>query len=200
MNGGQTCFSPRCVSAEHSIYFTALILLANFWPCSRFNGDKPCSDKALNVSLSSLKSILVPILGTKATETIRRTRNKHVCPTKYEAKKWRFSIFGTSLANSPTKIIGASGQWCFISGYHFDVTFSNDDGLKTKHFLVDFCVRDDLAKHKHSSYLPCNTKADEKHVSLWIWQRSQSIVILLASSIPSWNERCLLESSVCFFA
>lgn len=57
----QTCFSPRCVSAEHSIYFTALILLANFWPCSRFNGDKPCSDKALNVSLSSLKSILVPI-------------------------------------------------------------------------------------------------------------------------------------------
>lgn len=30
MNGGQTCLSPRCVSAEHSIYFTALILLANF--------------------------------------------------------------------------------------------------------------------------------------------------------------------------
>lgn len=65
VNGGQTCFSPRCVSAEHSIYFTALILLANFWPCSRFNGDKPCSDKALNVSRSSLKSILVPILMTK---------------------------------------------------------------------------------------------------------------------------------------
>lgn len=56
----QTCFSPRCVSAEHSIYLTALILLASFCPCSRLSGDKPCSDKALNVSLSSLKSILVP--------------------------------------------------------------------------------------------------------------------------------------------
>lgn len=29
----------------------------------------------------------------------------------------------------PTKIIGASGQWCLISGYHFEVTFSKDDGL-----------------------------------------------------------------------
>jgi hypothetical protein len=31
----------------------------------------------------------------------------------------------------PTNIIGASGQWCLISGYHFDVTFSKDDGLVT---------------------------------------------------------------------
>lgn len=27
--------------------------------------------------------------------------------------------------------MGASGQWCLISGYHFDVTFSKDDGLVT---------------------------------------------------------------------
>lgn len=77
------------VNAEHSIYLTARTLLANFCPCSRFSGLKPCSANALNVSLSSLKSILVP-----------------------------------------TNIIGASGQWCFNSGNHFDVTFSNDDGLK----------------------------------------------------------------------
>lgn len=32
----------------------------------------------------------------------------------------------------PTKIIGASGQWCLISGYHFEVTFSKDDGLATE--------------------------------------------------------------------
>jgi hypothetical protein len=51
-------------------------------------GLNPCSANALNVSLSSLKSILVP-----------------------------------------TSIIGASGQWCFNSGYHFDVTFSNEEGL-----------------------------------------------------------------------
>jgi hypothetical protein len=31
----------------------------------------------------------------------------------------------------PTNIMGASGQWCLISGYHFDVTFSKDDGLVT---------------------------------------------------------------------
>jgi len=32
---------------------------------------------------------------------------------------------------SPTNIMGASGQWCLISGYHFDVTFSKEDGLVT---------------------------------------------------------------------
>lgn len=53
------------------------------------HGERPCSANALRVSLSSLKSILVP-----------------------------------------TRIIGASGQWCFSSGYHFDVTFSNEEGLK----------------------------------------------------------------------
>lgn len=84
----KTCFSPLCVKAEHSIYLTALILFANFWPCSLLSGDSPCSFKAFSVSRSSRRSILVP-----------------------------------------TNIIGASGQWCFISGYHFDVTFSKDDGL-----------------------------------------------------------------------
>lgn len=122
--GGQTCFSPRCVSAEHSIYFTALILLANFWPCSRFNGDKPCSDKALNVSLSSLKSIFVPIQA----DIIRN--NKHVLTITNGTQHNQRAIL--PFANSPTKIIGASGQWCFISGYHFDVTFSNEDGLEKK--------------------------------------------------------------------
>lgn len=76
-----TCLRPRCVNAEHSMYLTALILLAfflwkkrllkvrigfsiqilpNFCPCSRFNANKPCSANALNVSRSSRKSILVP--------------------------------------------------------------------------------------------------------------------------------------------
>lgn len=31
----------------------------------------------------------------------------------------------------PTNIIGASGQWCLISGYHLDVTFSNEEGEAT---------------------------------------------------------------------
>ncbi len=30
-----------------------------------------------------------------------------------------------------TRRTGASGQWCLISGYHFDVTFSKDEGLTT---------------------------------------------------------------------
>ena len=58
----QTCLSPRCVKAEHSIYLTARILLANFWPCSRFKGANPCSAKALSVSRSSRKSIFVPAI------------------------------------------------------------------------------------------------------------------------------------------
>lgn len=94
------------------MYLTALILFANFCPCSRkikncvtqhvhnsplvnrsplLQGLNPCSANALNVSLSSLKSILVP-----------------------------------------TSIMGASGQWCFSSGYHLDVTFSNEEGLKSR--------------------------------------------------------------------
>ena len=31
----------------------------------------------------------------------------------------------------PINKMGASGQWCFISGHHFVVMFSNDDGLTT---------------------------------------------------------------------
>lgn len=91
--GGQTCFSPRCVSAEHSIYFTALILLANFWPCSRFNGDKPCSDKALNVSLSSLKSILVPIQRQGNVLKKLSTLKKRNC--REREKKNEFVVLST---------------------------------------------------------------------------------------------------------
>lgn len=61
----KTCFSPRWVNAEHSIYFTARILFANFWPCSRFIGLKPWSARVLSVSLSSLKSIFVPEIKKK---------------------------------------------------------------------------------------------------------------------------------------
>lgn len=32
----------------------------------------------------------------------------------------------------PTSKIGASGQWCLSSGNHFDVTFSNEEGLQNK--------------------------------------------------------------------
>ena len=31
----------------------------------------------------------------------------------------------------PMSRIGASGQWCLISGYHLVVMFSKDDGLTT---------------------------------------------------------------------
>ena len=55
-----TCFNPLCVSAEHSRYLTALILLASFCPCSRLIGDWPASARMDRVSRSSRKSILVP--------------------------------------------------------------------------------------------------------------------------------------------
>lgn len=35
------------------------------------------------------------------------------------------------MCDSPTNIIGASGQWCLISGYHFERTFSKEEGLAT---------------------------------------------------------------------
>ena len=57
----RTCLRPRCVNAEHSIYFTALTLFASFCPCSRLSGAKPCSANALRVSRSSRKSILVTV-------------------------------------------------------------------------------------------------------------------------------------------
>lgn len=56
----RTCFRPRCVRAEHSMYLTARILLAIFCPCSRLSGVNPCSSNAVIVSRSSRKSILVP--------------------------------------------------------------------------------------------------------------------------------------------
>lgn len=58
--GQLTCLSPRCVSAEHSMYLTARTLFASFCPCSLLIGDKPCSARALRVSRSSLRSIFVP--------------------------------------------------------------------------------------------------------------------------------------------
>ena len=36
------------------------------------------------------------------------------------------------MTHSPTKRIGASAQWCFISGHHLDVTFSKEEGLTTE--------------------------------------------------------------------
>lgn len=116
-------------------------------------GLNPCSANALNVSLSSLKSILVP-----------------------------------------TSIMGASGQWCFSSGYHLDVTFSNEEGLKRwdreealkviifffylgKVLNLSTCVCHDEIQ------LPCNTETNEENVCLRITERSKSIVIFLAGSI-----------------
>ena len=57
---------PRCVSAEHSRYLTALILLAIFMPCSRFTGLWPICASCESVSRSSRRSVLVPtrIMGT----------------------------------------------------------------------------------------------------------------------------------------
>lgn len=38
-------------------------------------------------------------------------------------------VWSVCVCDSPTRIMGASGQWCLISGYHFDVTFSKEEGL-----------------------------------------------------------------------
>ena len=73
-----TCFNPRCVKAEHSRYLTARILLDSFWPASRLIGDWLFSDNACNVSLSSRKSILVPV----NEKNVRR-----------EYKKWQLMQF-----------------------------------------------------------------------------------------------------------
>lgn len=61
-----TFFKPRWVRAEHSIYLTALILLAIFMPCSLFTGLWPIWASCESVSRSSRRSVLVPtrIIGT----------------------------------------------------------------------------------------------------------------------------------------
>lgn len=48
------------------------------------------------------------------------------------AKRVRVSLSSRKSIFVPTRIIGASGQWCFISGYHLLVTFSKEDGLVTE--------------------------------------------------------------------
>ena len=105
-----TCLSPRCVRAEHSRYLTARILFASFWPCSRLMGAWPFSARICKVSLSSRRSILVPVECTNI-----------------------FSIpFKVKMYLLPISKIGASAQWCLISGHHLDVTFSKEDGETTE--------------------------------------------------------------------
>lgn len=55
-----TCLRPLWVRAEHSMYLTARILLANLIPCSRFTGDRPWEASCPIASLFSRRSILVP--------------------------------------------------------------------------------------------------------------------------------------------
>lgn len=58
-----TCFRPLWVRAEHSMYLTARILLANFIPCSRLTGDKPWEASCPIASLFSRRSIFVPTIN-----------------------------------------------------------------------------------------------------------------------------------------
>ena len=102
-----TCLSPLWVRAEHSRYLTARILFASFWPCSLLIGEWPLSARACSASLSSLRSILVP------------------------DKQNSVSLY-LSLSTLPINKMGASGQWCLISGHHFEVTFSKEEGLTTE--------------------------------------------------------------------
>ena len=61
-----TFFNPRWVNAEHSKYFTALILCAILTPCSFLTGHWPIWASCESVSRSSLRSVLVPtnMIGT----------------------------------------------------------------------------------------------------------------------------------------
>lgn len=58
-----TCLRPLWVRAEHSMYLTARILLANLIPCSRFTGDRPWEASCPIASLFSRRSILVPTIN-----------------------------------------------------------------------------------------------------------------------------------------
>ena len=69
VNKYYTCLSPLWVRAEHSIYLTARILLANLIPCSRLIGDNPCWANCPMASLFSRKSILVPITNKQVNVT-----------------------------------------------------------------------------------------------------------------------------------
>ena len=103
-----TCLRPLWVRAEHSRYLTDRILLASFCPCSLLMGEWPLSARACRASLSSLRSILVP------------------------ANISSVSLCWLSSLSLPINSMGASGQWCLISGHHFEVTFSKEEGLTTE--------------------------------------------------------------------
>ena len=51
----------------------------------------------------------------------------------HEESEWqKISEISTLCEILPISSIGASAQWCLISGHHFEVTFSKEDGETTE--------------------------------------------------------------------
>lgn len=87
-----TCLRPLWVRAEHSMYLTARILLANLIPCSRFTGDRPWEASCPIASLFSRRSILVPTINV-ATLAIMLTS----CTLLHHG--WNQNLYFNVLAN-----------------------------------------------------------------------------------------------------
>lgn len=54
-----------------------------------------------------------------------------ICTTRISIYTVWVRVVRCQFSPLPTRSIGASGQWCLTSGFHFVVTFSQDDGLTT---------------------------------------------------------------------
>lgn len=94
----------------------------------------------------------------------------------------------------PTRMMGTADAWCLISGHHFDLMFSYDVGLQERRTTqvdsdTSFSRQTKLFR-RHAATGSCvankphDGKANHEAVCSWVRQRSQAIVVLLASSIP----------------
>lgn len=137
MASSKTLFKFRCVKAEHSRYFCALISLATARACSYETGSIFLARRLSAVALSSRKSSLVP-----------------------------------------TRMMGTLGAWCSISGYHCGVlvhAYGKNGSRGADPYL---------GLHVVERWRADNGETDQKHISLWVRERPQSIIILLSSSVP----------------
>lgn len=98
---------------------------------------------------------------------------------------WRsFSIVSGSSRKSsfvPTRIIGFSGAWWLISGYHYHARWllnTTDHGSCL--WISSYYLCFDVFKRRRAH----EWEADKKDIRLRIGERSQSIVVLLPSCVP----------------
>lgn len=101
----------------------------------------------------------------------------------------------------PTSKIGASGQWCLSSGNHFDVTFSNEEGLQNRTiiYVIKWNRREEEKKTQQNKYTNAFDDDEEKQKFSSLSLEVLKLNILHASiyTVPCYREAN--EENVCLW-